>query len=78
MYPWMKVWPNIVNILRFYELRSHCHSVTWSFSKRNKMKYNTDGACRGNPDLGALAYCFRDENGDLVYAMAKVWENQPT
>lgn len=43
----------------------------WSFTGRNKLKCNTDRVCRGNPGLGALAYCIRNENGDVVYTMAK-------
>lgn len=75
LYPWMKVgkesWPNIVNILTLYKSRLHYLSVTWSFLGKNKMKCNTNGACKGNHSLEALAFCIRDENREMVYAKAK-------
>lgn len=34
------------------------------------MKYNIDGACKGNPRFSSYGFCIRDISGDLVYAEA--------
>jgi len=39
--------------------------------ERDKVKCNTDGACRGNLGNSALAFCVRDDVGDLIYATAR-------
>ncbi|KAH0657705.1 hypothetical protein KY289_026453 [Solanum tuberosum] len=75
LYPWMKIgkedWPHMVNLLKKYKPRLHYYCVTWKFSARDRVKCNTDGACRGNPGMSALAFCVRDEFGDLIYAAAR-------
>lgn len=35
------------------------------------LKCNTDGACRGNPGMGAAAFCIRNDRGELIYAKSK-------
>ncbi|KAK6795234.1 hypothetical protein RDI58_008687 [Solanum bulbocastanum] len=32
------------------------------------VKYNTDGASRGNPGVSSYAFCLRDDRGDIIYA----------
>ncbi|KAH0776356.1 hypothetical protein KY290_007767 [Solanum tuberosum] len=74
LYPWMKIgkedWPHMVNLLKKYKPRLHYYCVTWKFPARDRVKCNTDGACRGNLGMSALAFCVRDEFGDLIYATA--------
>ncbi|KAM3357206.1 hypothetical protein P3S68_023920 [Capsicum galapagoense] len=49
------------------------------YSARGWVKYNTDGASRGNRGLSSYAFCLRDEHGDIVYAeAAKVHETTNT
>lgn len=40
------------------------------FPEKDRLKSNTDGACRGNPGLGDLSFCIRNDTGDLVFAKA--------
>lgn len=35
------------------------------------VKYNTDGACQGNPRIRALAFFIRNDKGDLVFDKPK-------
>lgn len=66
LYPWIKIgnesWPHIATILKEYKPRLH---------QCCKVKCNTDGVCRGNPGKSSLAFCARDERGDLIYAAGK-------
>ncbi|KAH0777307.1 hypothetical protein KY290_008718 [Solanum tuberosum] len=55
------------------ELEGYCPSVKvtqikWEFPLEGWIKYNTDGASRGNPGLSSYAFCLRDEKGDLIHA----------
>lgn len=34
------------------------------------MKYNADGASKENPGLSSYGFCFRNSEGDMVYAKA--------
>lgn len=40
--------------------------VKWEFPPEGWIKYNTDGASRGNPGLNAYAFSLRDEKGDII------------
>ncbi|KAH0715165.1 hypothetical protein KY284_008070 [Solanum tuberosum] len=42
--------------------------VVWEYPEEDWVKYNTDGAARGNPGENSYAFCLRDANADLVYA----------
>ncbi|WMV42196.1 hypothetical protein MTR67_035581 [Solanum verrucosum] len=64
-------WPHIVNLLKEYKPRLHYYCVTWKFPARDRVKCNTDGACRGNSGMSALVFCVRDEFGDLIYVAAR-------
>lgn len=72
LFPWMNTgkekWPNIISILKIYKPILHCHSVISAFLERDKMKCNIHGACRGNPRIGVLAFCLRNERKDLIFA----------
>ncbi|KAH0665111.1 hypothetical protein KY285_026317 [Solanum tuberosum] len=46
-------------------------SVRWVPLPRNKIKVNTDGACKGNPGQSAYGFCIRDEFGNLLYAQGE-------
>lgn len=74
-YPWIKTykasWPHLITSLHSYKPRLFYHLVRWEKPGRNRVKCNTDGASRGNPGDSALAFCIRNEDGDLVYARAR-------
>ncbi|KAG5619507.1 hypothetical protein H5410_004725 [Solanum commersonii] len=75
LYHWVKIgkesWPQIIALLEKYKPRLHCLAVIWQFPENDSLKYNTDGACWGNPGKCALAFCIRDAIGDLIYAKAR-------
>lgn len=35
------------------------------------LKCNIDGACLGNPGMGAIAFCIKNEKRDLIFAKAR-------
>ncbi|KAK6802417.1 hypothetical protein RDI58_000197 [Solanum bulbocastanum] len=49
--------------------------VLWEFPPEGWVKYNTDGASRGNPGLSSYAFCLRDDRGDIHYAEGATLEN---
>ncbi|XP_060200458.1 uncharacterized protein LOC132628710 [Lycium barbarum] len=54
-------------------------TVTWRVPASGWYKCNSDGALRGNPGPSPVAFCIRDDNGDLVMQqlkrlqMGKIW-----
>lgn len=40
--------------------------VIWEFPQQGWVKYNTDGASRGNPGISSYAFCIRNKQGDLL------------
>ncbi|KAH0642524.1 hypothetical protein KY290_034106 [Solanum tuberosum] len=49
--------------------------VLWEFPPEGWVKYNTDGASRGNLGLSSYAFCLRDDRGDIHYAERATLEN---
>ncbi|XP_060211803.1 uncharacterized protein LOC132639368 [Lycium barbarum] len=45
-----------------------CTTVAWRVAISGWYKCNSDSASRGNPGPSSVAFCIRDDNGDLVYA----------
>ncbi|KAH0700980.1 hypothetical protein KY284_015195 [Solanum tuberosum] len=74
-YPWIQTipteWQDIVKYLNEYKPKLYAMSVRWVPPPRNKIKVNTDGACRGNPGQSAYGFCIRDECGNLLYAQGE-------
>lgn len=75
MYLWIINWEGefatVVYILRNYKPKLHYCNVVWRFPEKNTLKYNTDGASKGNPGISVCAFCVRDDKRDLIYARAK-------
>lgn len=74
-FPWINCsrdWPDILKTLQNYRPRLHCYHVVWKVPEDRWIKYNTDGACRGNPGQSSYAFCIRDSRGDLNYAEVEV------
>ncbi|KAH0636371.1 hypothetical protein KY290_036809 [Solanum tuberosum] len=42
--------------------------VSWEFPPNEWVKYNTDGASRGNSGCSSYAFCLRNDRGDVEYA----------
>ncbi|KAH0777413.1 hypothetical protein KY290_008824 [Solanum tuberosum] len=49
--------------------------VLWEYPPEGWLKYNTDGASRGNPGLSSYAFCLRNDRGDIKYAEGGSMEN---
>lgn len=60
-------WPDILKELEQRRLKLKITKVLWKFLEEGRVKYNTDGALGGNPDIGSYAFFLRDEYGDLIY-----------
>lgn len=54
-----------------YTLKLKVHKVLWEFPMDGWIKFNTDGASRGNPGRSSIGFCMRNELGDVVYARGK-------
>uniref|UniRef100_A0A0V0IH31 Putative ovule protein n=1 Tax=Solanum chacoense TaxID=4108 RepID=A0A0V0IH31_SOLCH len=62
------MWGDTVRKLKVYKPKLHTHLVVWKPPDTGKLKYNTDGASKGNPGPRSYAFCLRDSQGNLVYA----------
>ncbi|XP_060194905.1 uncharacterized protein LOC132624092 [Lycium barbarum] len=75
VYPWLKEvphdWPQLIKFLEGVRSTSSIRLVHWNYPRVGWFKCNTDGASRGNPGLSSVAFCIRDDRGDLVYASAR-------
>lgn len=45
--------------------------VYWKLPKRGTIKCNIDGVSKGNPGDSACGICFRNWEGDIIYAQAE-------
>lgn len=66
-----KSWPDIVKILGNHKPRIYHHIVQWKFPGEGQLKYNIDGASKGNTRESAYGFYIRDRQEDLIYAQAK-------
>lgn len=77
-YPWLKGlpnnWPHIVKYMEEYASLVIHKMVKWSHPPSGSFKCNTNGSCRGNPGPGSMAFCVRNEFGDLVFAESRLLE----
>ncbi|KAK4706220.1 hypothetical protein R3W88_034222 [Solanum pinnatisectum] len=71
---WIKIqgkeWKDIVKILGDYKPRLYHHVVNWELPREGEINCNMDGACKGNPGVGAYGFCLRNNTGDIIYAEA--------
>ncbi|KAK4708059.1 hypothetical protein R3W88_028984 [Solanum pinnatisectum] len=68
------LWPEMLKELDAYRTKMKVTKVIWEFPPASWVKYNTDGASRGNPGLSSYAFCLRDDKGDIMYAKGKMIE----
>lgn len=68
-------WPRFFK--EFYEFKPilRITKEVWVFPPIRWIKYNIDGASRGNLELSSYAFCLRNEDGDLIYAESDRLEN---
>lgn len=48
------------------------HNVTWRKLKNQQMRCNTDGVCRGYPDISSYDFCLKNNKEDLIDAFIRV------
>ncbi|KAH0781476.1 hypothetical protein KY290_001074 [Solanum tuberosum] len=74
-YSWSKVigqnWEAMLRSTSTYKPRLYHCIVRWEAPQEGMMKFNTDGASRGNPGSSAYGFCLRNNHGDLIYAVAE-------
>ncbi|KAH0715838.1 hypothetical protein KY284_008743 [Solanum tuberosum] len=68
-------WPGMLSELEKYRPRMKVTKVLWEYPPEGWLKYNTDGASRGNPGLSSYAFCLRNDRGDIKYAEGGSMEN---
>lgn len=61
-------WEEIISNFRRYKPSLFSYIVKWILPKQSRMKYNTDGTCKGNPSWGSYGFALKDQDGNLVYA----------
>ncbi|XP_019229533.1 PREDICTED: uncharacterized protein LOC109210559 [Nicotiana attenuata] len=64
-------WSDLLMMMENYTPRLKYYKVILEFPQQGWIKVNTDGASRGNPGRSAIGNCFRDEAGEVRYAMGK-------
>lgn len=57
--------------MRTYTPKLHYQKVFWKLPKVNKLKCNTDGACRRNPGWNSISLCIKNGERELVYARSQ-------
>lgn len=62
------MWLDILTELEQGRPKLRVIKVEWRFPDEGWLKYNTNGASKGNPGVSSAAFCLRDHKGDLVYA----------
>lgn len=65
-------WQEIVKELEKRRSKLKITKVWRKFPEERWVKYNTDGASRGNPCISSYACCLRNEQGDLIYAQGAI------
>ncbi|KAH0711352.1 hypothetical protein KY289_007311 [Solanum tuberosum] len=68
------LWPEMLKELDAYRTKMKVTKVMWEFPPARWVKYNIDGASRGNPGLSSYAFCLKDDKGDIIYAEGKMIE----
>ncbi|XP_055815758.1 uncharacterized protein LOC129885490 [Solanum dulcamara] len=68
-------WPDMIKELKSYSPKMKAIRVLWDFPPVGWLKYNIDGASRGNPSISSYAFCLRNESGDLLYVERATIEN---
>ncbi|XP_049381353.1 uncharacterized protein LOC125845907 [Solanum stenotomum] len=64
-------WAEILKAMEDYRPRVK----KWEYPQTGWIKYNTDGASKGNPGVSSYAFCLRNERGDIMYAEGACMEN---
>lgn len=60
-------WSIIIKELEEVRSSIKVTKVIWEILKAGRVKYNIDGASRGNPEASSYAYYLRNDHGDLLY-----------
>ncbi|KAH0699013.1 hypothetical protein KY284_013228 [Solanum tuberosum] len=61
-------WAEMLNELEENRTMLKTIMVKWEYPPKGWVKFNTDGASRGNPGLSSYVFCLRDDRGDIIYA----------
>ncbi|KAH0678618.1 hypothetical protein KY284_019703 [Solanum tuberosum] len=61
-------WAEMLNELEENRTMLKTIMVKWEYPPKGWVKYNTDGASRGNPGLSSYDFCLRNDRGDIIDA----------
>ncbi|XP_060183099.1 uncharacterized protein LOC132613057 [Lycium barbarum] len=61
-------WHDIIDYFEKFRPVLKCITVKWELPAKGWFKCNSDGASRENPGPNVMAFCVRNDHGDLVYA----------
>lgn len=67
---------DIIKFLSEYKSKLYPESIAWVPPPRNRIKGNTDGACKGNSGRSFYGFCLRNFTGNLIYAQGEVKGNR--
>lgn len=75
LYPWIRIngfkWCETITTLWRYKPNLHHYEVRWEKPEQGGIKYNTDGASKGNPNSNSYDFCIWDYKGDLIHTEAE-------
>ncbi|XP_070003073.1 uncharacterized protein [Nicotiana sylvestris] len=64
-------WHYLLAMMENFTPKLKVTKVMWEFPSAGWLKFNTDGASRGNPGRSSIGFCIRNENGDIVKSVGK-------
>ncbi|XP_075100498.1 uncharacterized protein LOC142176491 [Nicotiana tabacum] len=64
-------WQDLLAMMENFTPKLKVTKVMWEFPSAGWLKFNTDGASRGNPGRSSIGFCIRNENGDIVKSVGK-------
>lgn len=68
-------WPIILQDFKQLKPKIKVITVLWEFQKAGWVKYNTNGASKGNLWRSSRAFCLRDLRRDLLYTEGTIIED---
>ncbi|WMV49196.1 hypothetical protein MTR67_042581, partial [Solanum verrucosum] len=68
-------WAEILKAMEDYRPRVKVIQVKWEYPQTGWIKYNTNGASKGNPGVSSYAFCLRNERGDIMYVEGACMEH---
>lgn len=79
-YPWIRdkpfTWPLLLDFFQNYRAQLKFTVVVWKKPTIGWYKYNSDRDSRGNLGKCSIAFCIRNEDGDLMHAFCRQFQKE--